>query len=101
MKKSALVGLVSAAALLVGLVTPTAAFAATSKSGYVECNAGRSVTVKSTTTGTANHATLHITSTRSMAFFGAGDHSHKFAIQGTTWEARSDGKVTKASASCT
>jgi len=101
MKKTAPVALASAGAILLGLLTPTAAIAVTSMSGYIECNPTRSVTVKSTTTGgTISHATLHITSTRSYPFYGAGNHSHKFAIPGTKWEVRSDGKVTKASASC-
>lgn len=101
MKKTAAIGSISAGALLLALLAPTAAFAA-SKTGYAECNADRKVSIASTISGaTTSQATLHISSVYSYAHYGSGTFSNKNSISATKWEVRSNGTIKAASASCT
>lgn len=102
MKKIRIVGSVSVAAVVLALLAPSAAFANTSKSGYIECNSDRKVSISSTIEGiTTAKSTLHISSVYSYAHYGSGTFSNKNSISATKWQVTSYGTIRAASASCT
>jgi len=102
MKKSGIIGSISAAALLLTLLAPSSAFATASKKGYIECNSGRQVSIGSTIAGiTTAKSTIHTSSVYSYAHYGSGTFSNKNKISTTSWEVASYGTIKKASASCT